>query len=286
MKSPLILQSPAKTNLYLRVLGRRPDGYHNISTVFQRVDLCDTISFTRRSGSGIRIHCDHPDVPTGPGNLIAKAIKTLFGQYDIRDGIEIRLKKRIPVAAGLAGGSTNAATAIFAVNRMWKLGLSRAQMCEIGARIGSDVPFFLMDCSFAHGTGRGEILSPVRTPLKLWQVIVTPRIKLTSGSVYQGLNLKLTKVRDDANILIRNLKIKNLNKIGQFLVNDLEAPIVRRCPQLEKLKTRLSEAGATGSLISGSGPSVFGMAGNQRQAEQLKEQLSRRFSQVFVVRTF
>jgi len=285
----IILPSPAKLNLFLKVQNKRPDGFHNIVTVFQRINLIDEIHMKSTQDDKIRIVCDHPQVPTGPKNLVYQAARILQEECGIRLGADIRIKKRIPVAAGLAGGSSNGATALLGLNKIWNLNLSRPKMLSCAKKLGSDVAFFLYNTSWALGTERGDCIKKLNIGTKLWHILVVPRLKMYSHEVYGGLKVghtnMLTKINDNANILIRNLKKDSILEVGQFLANDLETEIIRLCPRLKNLKERLKSFDTKGVMISGSGPCVFGLTETKREAESIKVVLSKRFSQVFAVRT-
>jgi len=283
--SSLVLQSPAKLNLYLKVNQKRPDGYHDITTLFERIDLTDELTFSEASDNKIRITCDHPHVPVGPKNLVYQAAVLLQQACGIERGVRIAIRKRIPVAAGLAGGSSNAATALLGLNKIWKLGLTRPKLVALAKKIGSDVPFFLYDARWALGYGRGDLIKPVEMDAKLWHILVVPKVKMYSWKVYGGLKLQLTKKDDNVNILIRNLKRGNVLDVSRLIKNDLESVVLRHCPTLRKLQERLKFLQAKGVMISGSGPSVYGLTTGREEAEEIKRVLSRRFSQVFVVRT-
>ena len=309
--SRLVLSSPAKLNLFLKVQNKRLDGYHNIVTVFERIDLADEIDFFSSLSTNINIKCDHPDVPVGPKNLVYKAAQLLQRELGVKQGVRIKIKKCIPVAAGLAGGSSNAATALLGLNHIWKLNLSRTKLIAYARKIGSDVAFFLHDTSFCIGTERGDRIKTLNIKTKLWHILVVPRIKMYSWKVYGGLKFPnsavkkhfsgavlrasqrkrggctnvLTKINDNANILIRNLKKDNVLEVGRLLANDLEVEILRLSPRLKRLKERLKSLNAKGVMISGSGPSVFGLTMTKREAEAIRSVLSKRFAQVFVVKT-
>jgi len=284
--SSLTLRSPAKLNLFLKILHKRPDGYHNLRTLFERIDLCDELRFTSRKDGRIRIICDHPHVPTGPKNLIFRAALLLKRDFDVQEGVEIRLKKRIPVAAGLGGGSSNAATTIFGLNKLWKLSLSRDLLLRYGRVLGSDVPFFLYPWSWGVGTGRGDRIRSVNIAAKLWHILVVPGVKMYSREVFTALNLQLTKRNDNDTILIRSLKKKDIPNVKSLLFNHLETPILRIRPSLEKVRGRLRRLGVEGVAFSGSGPSVFGIVDSRQEAQRLKKILRKRYTQVFAVRTF
>ncbi|MFT7539014.1 MAG: 4-diphosphocytidyl-2-C-methyl-D-erythritol kinase, partial [Lysobacterales bacterium] len=187
--SSLVLKSAAKVNLYLKVLNQREDGFHNIETLFQRIDLCDELTFHKNASGRITITCSHPHVPEGPKNLVYKVAQKFKDDFGIKEGIHIDIKKSIPVAAGLAGGSTNAATALIALNQLWDIGLTRESLVEYAIGIGSDVAFFLYDTSFAIGTDRGHVLETVDIKQKYYYILVTPKIKVYAKDAYQELAL-------------------------------------------------------------------------------------------------
>lgn len=280
------LQSPAKLNLFLKVINKRPDGYHNLKTLFERINLCDTIDLQLNRSGAIRIFCPHPQVPKGPKNLVYKVAAMLRQDCQVPYGVDIRINKRIPVAAGLAGGSSNAATVLRGLNKLWNLCLSQKQLVAYGARIGSDVPFFLHNCSWAVGTGRGEHIKKLNIPSKLWHILVVPQVKMYTKEVFGRLNLKLTKQIDNVNILTRSLRKGDLNKAGTLLLNDLESSILQIRPQLLELKEKIAAFPVRGVSFSGSGPSVFGIATSQEQAQKIYSFLRSKYKQVFVVQTF
>jgi len=282
----LVLSSPAKLNVFLRVLSKRPDGFHEIRTIFERISLSDTLQFSEASSDRIVIHCDHPQVPTGPTNLIFKAAMALRVRSGCRKGALIRLEKRIPVAAGLAGGSSNAASALVGLNRLWGLGLNTAELLTLARDLGSDIAFFLHRCSWAMGRGRGEQIEKLDILAKYWHVLATPRRSMRTPDVYGAMDLKaLTNKKVDDNILIHSLKEKDINNIRLSLLNDLEYGILRIAPDLRKAVERMKSIGVQGVSFSGSGPSLFGLAESRREAEYWAHQMRRHYRQVFVVRT-
>lgn len=283
--SGLSLKSPAKLNLFLKVLAKRPDGYHDLQTIFERISLCDEIRLTRRTDGKIIVICDHPQVPKGPKNLVVKVGRMLQARYGVKSGATIFIDKRIPVAAGLAGGSSNAATVLLGLNKIWGLGLKRSDLVLLGAQIGSDVAFFLYDSSWALGEGRGERITRLRIRNKYWHVVVVPRLKMYTKDVFGRLNLRLTKKEADVNILTLALKGKSAFKTGQLLHNDLETSILDIKPDLIRLKDRLSQYGFCGVAFSGSGPSCYGLAPSQEIAIKAAEDLKRYYARVFVAHT-
>lgn len=312
----LTLRSPAKLNLYLKVHNKRKDGFHNITTVFERIDLSDEIRLKINPKSGIKIHCQHPQVPRGPKNLCFRVAQKLIGDFGIKKGVDIRIQKNIPVAAGLGGGSSNAATVLLGLNRLFNLKLSQKSLVRYAAQIGSDVAFFLYNYPWAVGTGRGEVIRKLNIPRRFWHVLVVPKIKVYTKEVYGGLrgygvshgaptkmltrstsaksghsvstlslSNVLTKNTNNVNILISYLTKSNVIAVGRCLTNDLEAVVFRQYPNLEKLKKRLKLLSNKGVMVSGSGPSVFSLAGSLKEAQALKRVLSKRYARVFITRT-
>src|SRR3989338_5202174 len=179
------LLSPAKVNLFLTVLKRRVDGYHNLHTLFERVDLCDKITITK-TACRISVRTNVPDLPNDSRNIATRAAELLKKYARVREGARIRIQKRIPIAAGLGGGSSNAATVLLGLNRLWRLRLSKTRLLKLAAKLGSDVPFFILETPFAEGRGRGEILKPIRLKgAKLWHVIVKPPFGISTKHAYQ-----------------------------------------------------------------------------------------------------
>ncbi len=294
----LTLKSLAKLNLYLKVGNKRPDGYHNLVTLFERIDLCDDIKFTVTNSGRIRLFCSHPQVPIGPKNLIYRTARLLQAELSVSKGVDVHITKRIPVAAGLAGGSSNAAATLIGLNKLWKLKLSREKLAAYGKRIGADVPFFLYDTPWALGTERGDRIEKLKIKPRLWHVLVVPRMKMYTRNVFENLKLPasasanpggrtnvLTKNSDNVNILIRNLRNKKISVVGSLLRNDLEISVFQLCPKLEKIKEYIRRLNTLGVSLSGSGPSIFGLTDSQKQAEYLKSMLGKRYSRVFVVQT-
>ncbi len=281
----LLLQSAAKLNLFLKVLRKRPDNYHDLETIFERISLHDQIRLTSNATGKIKIICAHPQVPKGPKNLVYKVARMLQEQFGITQGVTITIKKNIPVAAGLAGGSSNAATTLLGLNKIWKLGLSQNALVEFGQRMGSDVAFFLHDTSWALGEGRGERITPLKIRPKFWHVVVVPNIKMYSKDVFEALNLKLTSQKADASILTLALHKKSVFQAGESLHNDLETSILSLAPQLLRVKKRLCQYGFCGVAFSGSGPACYGLAASEKQAIAAAVDLRRFYSRVFVVCT-
>ena len=262
----LVLSSPAKINLFLEIVGRRPDGYHEIESVMQLVDLCDQVRICR-SPRGIRVSVLGADLPPGRGNLAYKAAALLSETAGFHGGVHIQLEKRIPVAAGLGGGSSNAAAVLAGLNRMGALGLTRERLQELGARLGSDVPFFLSD-GLALATGRGEVLRPLRPWPRQWLVVANPGFPISTAWAYREASSKLTEWQPRSTIqtLIADGR---LAWPPSWAFNRLETVVLPHRAEVRALKAMLVEGGAFPVLMSGSGASVFAVVPDAPTAEGL-----------------
>jgi 4-diphosphocytidyl-2-C-methyl-D-erythritol kinase len=214
-------------------------------------------------GEGISLACPGSDLPTGEGNLVVRAARALFAEAGYAGGVEITLRKRIPTAAGLGGGSSNAATTLTVLNDLFRFGFDRERLIRIGARLGADVPFFIFG-STAWAFGIGEILEPAVTPPGMWLVLVNPGFEVPTKWVYESLNLPLTKTPVKYSIPT----FSGMRELAAALTNDLEKVTVARYPVLGELKGFLLRQGAVGSLMSGSGPTVFGLFESEQDAIQ------------------
>ncbi|MBF0619085.1 MAG: 4-(cytidine 5'-diphospho)-2-C-methyl-D-erythritol kinase [Candidatus Omnitrophica bacterium] len=294
----LKLLSPAKLNLTLKILGKRPDGFHELETLFERIDLVDEITF-KPAPEGIHISCDHPDVPCDERNLVFKGARLLQEGEHVTHGARIHIKKRIPVAAGLAGGSSNGATAIRGLDQLWGLKLSRAKRVAYAKKLGSDVAFFLYDTPWAVGLGRGEKIKPVTIKPQYWHVLITPSVPVLTKDVYghyagthkaqirpkRGGDFGLTKLSDDVIILIRSLRKMDFYGVGKGLSNDLSPSMLALRPRLAELQQKLQKQDVRGVSFSGSGPSIFAITETRAQAERVKKVFALVYSQVFIVQT-
>jgi 4-diphosphocytidyl-2-C-methyl-D-erythritol kinase len=265
----LQLKAPAKVNFRLDVVARRPDGYHDLRMIMQRIDLCDEISITLSDTPGIRVSCGRQGVPDGPGNIAWKAADALVRLFGREVGMDIAITKHVPVAAGLGGGSSDAATVLMGVNDLLGLGLSPQRLMEIGVTLGADVPFFIFQRP-ALAEGVGDRLTPLEGVPPVWLVLVNPNVHVSTAWVYQ--NLQLTTTRSAANI---SLFYESVTELCAVLANDLETVTVQRFPVITEIKERLLEAGADGALMSGSGPTVFGVFSREEDARRAAEELAR-----------
>lgn len=288
---PLTVQAPAKVNWYLAVRGKRPDGYHELETLFVRLNLCDTLTLVDRP-SGIRL-VTASRLPKGPANLAYRAAALLRDEAGISRGVEIRLRKRIPAAAGLGGGSSDAAAVLLGLNRLWRLGFSRAKLAALGARLGSDVPFFVSGAAYALGRGRGERITPIASRRRLWHVLVKPPFGIATREAYQAFSRRaaagdpsLTPPGGGVKILIRFLQNRRADLLPEGFFNNLEVVLNNRLKKILIIKKRLLESGAKAALLSGSGSTVLGVFENGAQARRAARRLSaKRSGKIFVVRT-
>jgi len=246
--------SPAKINLYLEVMARRPDGFHEIESVMQLVDLCDRVHLARRP-RGIELCASGADLPPGRGNLAYRAAAALQEAAGLRDGVQIRLEKRIPVAGGLGGGSSNAAAVLAGLNRLYGLGRSREALQRLGAGLGSDVPFFLSD-GLALATGRGERVRNLEPWPPQWVVLANPGVPVSTAWAYGELSSKLTDWQPRASITA-SIAEGRLPWPPHWVFNRLEAVVLAHRAEVRALKALLEAGGGAPVLMSGSGGSVF-----------------------------
>ena len=261
MRKELHLESPAKVNLMLEILKKREDGYHELRTIFQKIDLHDTLHFSLKKGKGISITTDHPNLPVGKGNLVDQAVRSILKRSDYKGKVCIKIEKRIPIGAGLGGGSSNAATTLKAFNQLLELDFPKKELMKMGLEIGADVPFFFMEGA-AIGSGIGERLKKIILP-DLWYVLIYPNFEVLTHWAYQ--NFMLTKRRFHFNL---HKFIKTPKEISRLLRNDLEEVVSREYPQIETMKKIVCSAGALGSLMTGSGPTVFGIFSEEEGASE------------------
>lgn len=278
----LELPSPCKVNLLLNILGRRADGYHELETVLLPVPLTDLLQFRRRMGPGLRLTCSHPELPVDGGNLVHRAASRFLEEAGIRDGVEIHLEKRLPLAAGLGGGSANAAVTLSALNTLFGCPLDAQRLLQVAAGLGSDVPFFLMEGP-CLGTGRGEVVEAVG-PFPALRgcalVLVHPGFGVSTPWAYQALAQHpeaLNGEKGRAAALIQAFRDEAPEAACRHLYNSLEAPVLAKYPLLAVLQDFFREQGALGVLMSGSGSTTFGILPDPEAAARLADACRRRF---------
>jgi len=261
------IAAPAKINLFLKVLGKRPDGYHDIFSWFQTLDLADRIEIHKTIDRKINLITDHPDLSVGPDNLIYKAAKTIQDNYTPEIGFQIKLEKRIPIGAGLGGGSSDAAAVIKGLNHLLRLGLTVSQMVDLGLEIGSDVPFFFSRGQ-AEVTGRGERVREISLPVDYQALLVTPPFEIRAAEAYRKFKLDLTVKELDVSFRCR--KAHELFDVISELANDLERALLISYPILDKVRDELIKTGANIVRLTGSGPTIFALYGDTApDAEEL-----------------
>ncbi|MEH2080583.1 MAG: 4-(cytidine 5'-diphospho)-2-C-methyl-D-erythritol kinase [Nostoc sp.] len=285
------LIAPAKINLYLEIIGDRPDGYHELAMILQSIGLADQIGVRSSSTDNIRVRCNHPQVPTDKSNLAYRAAELMVRQFPQAfakyGGVEITVNKQIPVAAGLAGGSTNAAAVLVGIDLLWKLGLTQSELEELAGTLGSDVPFCIAGGT-AIATGRGEQLSLLPNLDTMYIVLAKYRsLEVSTAWAYKTYRQQFSHsyIRDSDSLVARANAVhskaivkaildKDAGEIAQKLHNDLERVVLSVYPQVLQLREVFAnQEGVLGTMMSGSGPTVFALFKSQQQAEQVKLQV-------------
>jgi 4-diphosphocytidyl-2-C-methyl-D-erythritol kinase len=302
----LVVHTPAKLNLFLEILAKRQDGYHELETLMVAVDLFDTLTFMEEHSNDIRLRCSvagirrqgsaprgvdrtsseavENGVPAGSDNLVFKAAQLLREYAGVEAGIRITLVKRIPAAAGLAGGSSDAAATLMALNRFWKLKLEIPELQRLASQLGSDVAFFVDGTSAAVCYGRGEIIEPLRVPLGLHFVIARPLTGLSTALVFK--HCQVPEHKHSVGNVVAALRAGQIGRVGRFLHNALEEPAEKLNPEVSQLKSRFSKLPVLGCLMSGSGTACFGLCHSRRQARSLASRLrAARVGRVWVVQS-
>ena len=270
----LSLKAYGKINLGLDVLRRREDGYHDVRMIMQTVGIFDRVDLIWKEEPGIQVETNLYYLPTNENNLVYKAAKLLMDEFQVQEGLLIRLRKFIPVAAGMAGGSSDAAAVLFGVNKMFRLGLTTEELMERGVKIGADVPYCILRGT-ALSEGIGEVLTSL-PPVPQCQVLVAkPGINVSTKFVYENLHANDLRPEQQPDIdgMIRAIKAQDLQGIADKLGNVLETVTVKEYPVIQEIKDKMLEFGAIGSLMSGSGPTVFGLFTNPKAAQEAYEEL-------------
>jgi 4-diphosphocytidyl-2-C-methyl-D-erythritol kinase len=268
--SAVVVRAPAKVNLFLEVLAKRPDGYHEIATLMVAVSLYDTLEFKEEPSGALRLRCDVPELTTGPDNLILKAAALLRQRTGCARGAEIGLTKRIPMAAGLAGGSTDCAAALVGLNRLWRLGLDRDELARLGGELGSDVPFFF-HTPVAWCTGRGEVVTPVTLRRPLDFVIAKPAVGLSTAEVYRGVTIPDRP--ESGEEVRRAVEAGDVEEIGRRLHNRLQEVAERLRPEIGAGLRLLRAEEPAGLMMSGSGTSLFALCRDPGEAQRIARAL-------------
>lgn len=268
------LKAYGKVNLGLDVVRRREDGYHEVRMIMQTVGLYDRIDLTRKEQPGIALETNLYYLPDNENNLAYKAAKLLMDEFEIKEGVNIRIKKFIPVAAGMAGGSSDAAAVLFGVNKMFSLGLSLEELMKRGVRLGADVPYCLMRGT-ALSEGIGEILTPLDPAPQCQVLIAKPAVSVSTKFVYENLHVnQLPKTaHPDIDCLMRAIENRDLRTLAENMGNILETVTIPAHPVIQDIKDKMMSMGAVGAMMSGSGPTVFGLFMSPSKAEEAYEEM-------------
>lgn len=263
----ITIKAMAKINLGLDVLRRREDGYHEVKMVMQTVGIHDTLCFTKREDKGIILRVDGADLPVDQDNLIYRAAQLLYEKASMEEGVEIVLTKRIPIAAGMAGGSTDAAATLVGMNRLFGLGYSEEELMEMGVTLGADIPYCIRGGTVLS-EGIGEKLTPLPAVPGAWLVVAKPPIDVSTAYVYKNLDLEGLTGHPDIDGMVEAIRRQDLTGITDRMENVMETVTERDYPVIGRLKALLKENGAYNALMSGSGPTVFGIFGQEEQARK------------------
>lgn len=273
----LHIKAYAKLNLYLKILKKREDNYHELITIFERINLYDELIFKKRKDKRINIQANIKELPLGKDNLVYKAVELLRNDLDIDGGLDIEIKKSIPLASGLGGGSSDCAATLLALNRIWNLNLKFKDLLSYAKRLGADVAFFLYKCPFAIGKGKGDEIKPVFIKNKFWHILVLPKFKISTSFIYRKWdnlnNPQLTNREDNVKMILQGLRKRDLSLLEENLFNHLEIVSFKLYPLLIDIKEKLIKLGFKKILLSGSGPAMFGFVSSRKEGEKLCEQL-------------
>lgn len=268
----LELKAYGKINLGLDVIRKRPDGYHDLDMIMQMVDVYDDIILSKRDDGEIVVKTDTTVLSNGKDNLAYMAAKTLFDAFGIRQGLEIKINKRIPIAGGMAGGSSDCATTMIGVNQMFDLKLSKEELMERGVKLGADVPYCILGGT-AIARGIGEVLTPLPTPPECHVIIAKPPVSVSTAFVYGHIRPDEITKRPDIEQMASAIKEQNLYKLSELLYNVMEDVTVPKYPIIEDIKNVMLQNGALNSIMSGSGPTVFGLYDEKEKAEKTMKEL-------------
>lgn len=283
MSEKLEVTARAKINLTLDVIGKRPDGYHQVEMIMQTINLADNIILEQNSKDGIMVSSNNPEIPANSDNLAYRAAMALKQASGFPGGVKIHIDKQIPVEAGLAGGSTNAAAVLKGLNRLWSLGLTIDQLMGIGKTIGSDIPFCILGGT-ALATGTGVEVAPIPPVPEMHLVLVKPYFGVSTARVYQNFRPEKVIKRPDTQGMLKAIQAGDREAIITLCANTLESVTLELYPQVAEIKERLTKAGAQGVLMSGSGPTVFGFVQDEFQGKEVIRQVAD-LGSTFVVKT-
>lgn len=279
------LKSRAKINLSIDVLGKREDGYHLVEMIMQTIDLFDKIKIFSLKEDTIIIESNSLDIPLDSTNIVYKAADLIKKQYNIKEGVKIIIEKNIPIAAGMAGGSSNAAAVLVGLNQLWQLKLSENKLKELGLKLGADVPFCIGGQT-ALAENIGEKLTKIDgLSENIFILVCKPELFVSTKEIYEEIDLKIIEKRPNNKLLIQLLKENKIQQIADNMYNVLEEVTREKYPVIEEIEKIMMENDALGSMMSGSGPTVFGLYINREDAENCKNKLLKKFSQVYIVKS-
>lgn len=279
----ITLKSRAKINLSIDVLGKRQDGYHLVEMIMQTIDLYDLIEINEKDNDQITIKSTSDEIPLDCNNLVYKAANLIKKTFNINKGVEIHIKKNIPVAAGMAGGSSNAAAVLVGLNKLWNLNLSNQQLEKIGLKLGADVPFCI-NGGAVLASGIGEELTPIKGLTKDVCILVCkPDLFVSTKEVYECIDSKDIDKRPNNKFLIECLKNEDTRQLAENMFNVLEGVTMDKHPVIQQIKDIMTNNRALGAMMSGSGPTVFGLYENREDAVKCKAILEKQFKQTFIV---
>ena len=263
--------APAKINLFLEILGKRQDGYHEIETVMQEVSLFDYLHMENYDKEVV-LTCSNTKLATGEENLVVKAVRLMQKETGISKGVKIHLEKKIPIGAGLGGGSSDAVATLFGLNRLWQIGYDEKQLMSLAGKLGSDTPFFVMG-NTAVCKGRGEVVTPYPLNVKYNYVIIYPRFEVSTAMVYKNFKISLTKNLKDVSFFLQKLESGSPQELGHSLHNRLEDVVFRLYPELEKIKKTLTKFDFCGTLLSGSGSALYGLCEEGMDSKEIENKI-------------
>ncbi|MBO8159786.1 4-(cytidine 5'-diphospho)-2-C-methyl-D-erythritol kinase [Thermosyntropha sp.] len=284
MKDTVIIEAPAKVNLFLNIKGKRSDGYHEIETIMHKISLADKVVISRND-QGIKVRSDNPFIPEGEDNLAYKAAMVFMEETGIKKGVNIYLEKNIPFEAGLGGGSSDAAAVLKGMNELYRCGISDEKLVEWAARIGSDVPFFILPGT-ALARGRGEIITPFGKENFLNIVVIKPEFSLSTAEVYRSFRLAEVKKIPNLEAFLAAWEDCDIIRIAENMINVLEVPVLKIYPAIDKIKAKLEASGALKALMSGSGSAVFGIFSSKKEAVEAYNSLRGHYPLVELVLSY
>jgi 4-diphosphocytidyl-2-C-methyl-D-erythritol kinase len=279
----LFEKAPAKINLSLDILGKRTDGYHDVEMIMTTIDLADRVKLYTIEQNRIEVSLESRYVPSDERNLAYKAAVAFKRRYGLPFGVHIHIEKNIPVSAGLGGGSTDAAAVLRGLNRLWSLGIPLKELADIGAGIGSDVPFCVYG-NTAIATGRGEIIESLATPPSCWVVLAKPDIGVSTKTIFQQVKTEQPLNHPNTLEIVRALSTKDFSRMCANMENALEDVTLKLYPEVKRIKNIMKHMGAPGVLMSGSGPTVYSLVENYSQAKRIYNGMRGFCQEVYLVR--